>query len=59
MGWRDRTPKEKGDSFDAQHAHSSASANRKREAGEYPYDLEAKPAVKPAERRGKGKHRRG
>lgn len=38
--WEDLSPQEKADMFDQQDNMSSASAERKRESREYPYDLE-------------------
>ncbi len=51
MGWRDKTPKEKGESFDAQFKDSKKRADGKRRAGKQPYDLDAK--IKPEDRRKK------
>lgn len=60
MGWGSRTSQEKADSFDAQYEHSKAQSEAKKARGEHPYELDAavKSAgkVKPAEKRGKGKH---
>jgi hypothetical protein len=62
MGWRDSTPKEKGESFDAQYAHSQQQAAADKAAGRGPYATDAAIAnagkPKPAEKRGKGKHRK-
>lgn len=35
------TPQERADSFDRQHAASTASADSKRESGTYPYHLDS------------------
>lgn len=61
MAWGKKTPQQKADSFDSQYEASKREAQRKEEAGEYPYDLakRAEPkTVHPERREGKGRHRR-
>lgn len=40
MNWDDLTPEQKAEVFDRQHEYSADCAERKRENGEYPYDLD-------------------
>jgi len=62
VSWGKKTPKEKGESFDAQYAQSQTAANKKRAEGKYPYDLDSVVSkagqAKPEEKRGKGKHKK-
>lgn len=62
MGWRDKTPKEKGESFDAQYNHSKNAAAADKAAGRGVYSTDAAIAnagqLKEPEKRGKGRHRK-
>lgn len=55
--WSKKTPQERAESFDAQHADSERRANKKRTEGKYPYDVDKKikDAGKVERRKKKGK----
>lgn len=58
MGWFNKSDQEKADSFDSQYEASRKEAERKEQAGEYPYDLAKRAEPKTVQPERRGRHRK-